>query len=81
MNNNKILVTVFVPMLETEYDVFIPINKKIRNVTRLQNEAVVDLSNGCFPLKDDIMLYNRNDGTILEPCCGDGAMVKAIKKV
>ena len=65
--NNKILIEVFVPMLEQEYDVFVPINKKIKNVTRLINDAIVDLSNGCFPKKSDIVLYNRQNGFILDP--------------
>lgn len=65
--NNKILIEVFVPMLEQEYDVFVPINKKIKNVTRLINDAIVDLSNGCFPKKNDIVLYNRQNGFILDP--------------
>ncbi len=65
--NNKILVEVYVPMLEVEYDVFIPINKKIQNVKRLLNEAIADLSNGCFPIKNDIILYNRFNGIELDP--------------
>ena len=65
--NNKILIEVFVPMLEEEYDVFVPINKKIKNVTRLISEAIVDLSNGCFPIKKDIFLYNRQNGLMLDP--------------
>ncbi len=60
--NNKILVEVFVPLLNQEYDIFIPINKKIGNVVRLINEAINDLSNGCFPLKKDTFLYSKDTG-------------------
>ena len=65
--NNKILVEVFVPMLGEEYDVFIPINKKIGNVIRLINEGIVDLSNGCFPIKKNILLYSKVNGQVLDP--------------
>lgn len=64
---NKILVEVYVPILDQKYDVLIPINKKIQNVTRLINEAVIDLSNGCYNKKDNIVLYNRENGMLLEP--------------
>lgn len=65
--NNKILIEVYVPLMEKEYDVFIPINKKIKNVTKLINEAVVDLSNGCLPLNPKVKLYNRRGGLLLDP--------------
>lgn len=64
--NNKILIAVYVPMIEKEYDILVPINKKIKNVTRLINEAVADLSNGCFPIKNDVLLYDRKTGNILD---------------
>ena len=64
---NKILIEVYVPILECEYDVFIPINKKIQNVTRLINEAIIDLSNGCYSKKENVVLYNRENGILLDP--------------
>ena len=44
--DNKILIEVYVPIIEKEYDVFVPINKKIKNLAKLINDAVIDLSNG-----------------------------------
>lgn len=64
---NKILVEVYVPLLERSFDVFIPINKKIKNVARLLNEAIIDLSNGAMIKKEDIKLYNRDTGYLLNP--------------
>lgn len=66
MDSNKILVLVYVPMIEKEYDIMVPINKKIKNVTRLINEAVSELSNGCFPIKNDLLLYERRTGNLLD---------------
>lgn len=65
--NNKILIEVFVPMIEQEFDVFIPINKKIVNVIRLLYEAIKDLSNDCLPDKKNIILYNRQNGFVIDP--------------
>lgn len=64
---NKIIVEVYVPVLGQKYDVLIPINKKIQNVTRLINEAIIELSNGCYSKKDNVVLYNRETGMLLEP--------------
>ncbi len=63
---NKILVEVYVPLIEREFDVFIPINKKIKNVTRLINEAIVDLSNGSWPSDKNVRLFSRNSGVYLD---------------
>ena len=49
---NKILVKLYVPMLETEYDVWIPVNKRIYNVIKLLVRAINELSGGAYkPLK------------------------------
>ena len=65
--SNKVLIEVYVPLIELRYDVFIPINKKIKNVTRLLNMAVVDLSNGSWPAAKDVRLYDRTSGILLDP--------------
>ena len=64
--NNKILIEVYVPILETEYDVFVPINKKVKNVIKLSVDAIHDLSNGCLPQKNNYVLYNRINGILLD---------------
>lgn len=63
---NKILIEVYVPLLEAEYDVFVPINKKIKNVTKLLVDAISDLSNGCLSKNKDFILYNRSNGLPLD---------------
>ncbi len=65
--SNKILIEVYVPLIELRYDVFIPINKKIKNVTRLLNMAIVDLSNGSWPADKNVRLYDRASGFLLDP--------------
>ena len=37
---NKILVKLYVPMIEEQYDVWIPLNKRIYNVINLLIKAV-----------------------------------------
>lgn len=64
--DNKILIEVYVPMIEKQFDVFIPINKKIKNVATLLYNAVSDLANGALPDFDNVRLYNRFTGLLLE---------------
>ena len=64
--SNKILIEVYVPLIEKEFDVLVPVNKKIRNVTRLINSTIKDLSNGSWPDNKKVRLFNRINGLLLE---------------
>lgn len=56
---NKVSVSVFVPLIEQEYDLFIPINKTIGVVKQLVEKAIVELSDGNFKSNGDTKLYNK----------------------
>ena len=56
---NKILVKLYVPMLEMEYDVWIPINRRIHNVISLLVKAVYELSDGAYRPTKMPCLYDR----------------------
>lgn len=64
--NNKILIELIVPVLEERYDVFIPVNRKIGNVTELCSKVVSDLSGGYFIISDEIKLYSGVDGSMYD---------------
>mgnify|MGYP000020185003 CR=1 FL=1 len=55
---NKILITLVVPMIDKEYDLFIPISKKIYVAKKLLIEAVNELSEGHYPIKDKCTLLS-----------------------
>lgn len=56
---DKILVKVYVPMLEKIYDVWIPSHKRIYNVIDLLIKAVNELNDNCYkPIKMP-MLYDK----------------------
>lgn len=59
---NKVQVIIFVPMLDQEYEVLIPCNKKVGNVVKLAVKAISDLSDNAFPLKNNAILYNQQSG-------------------
>lgn len=56
---NKVLVKLLVPLIEEEYDVWIPINKKIYRVIELLIKAVHELSSGVYAPTEVPMLYDR----------------------
>lgn len=59
---NKVLVELVVPDLEEKYDVYIPINKKMGNVTILLAKIVDDLSGGYYKENETIGLYSGVTG-------------------
>lgn len=63
--NNKILLTVKVPMIEKKYDIKIPISKNIGVAAELIIETINELSEGHYPKKKDAVLM-LCDGTILD---------------
>ena len=41
---NKFLVLVYVPLLEEEYNIYIPINKKVGTIKKIIIDSVAELS-------------------------------------
>ncbi len=62
MKMNKVLVKVYVPMLEEIYDVWIPTNKKVYEIIVLLVKAIKDLSEKCYNPKEFPTLYDKITG-------------------
>ncbi len=60
---NKILITIVVPMVEKEYDVFIPVSKNIDIAKKLIVKTINELTENHFPIKDRCVLMS-SDGVI-----------------
>ncbi len=60
--NNKVLVMLYVPMLEKEYDCFIPINKKIQNVINLLVKSLYEMNDNNFDVEHNHSLYIKDTG-------------------
>ena len=56
---NKVLVKLYVPNFDEQYDVWIPLNKKIYNVIDLLVKAVNDFSGGYYKPKERPTFYDR----------------------
>lgn len=61
---NKILVELIVPEVETSYNVFLPINRKIGNVIVLLSRAVSELTGGVYAVSNKANLYDAITGNV-----------------
>lgn len=60
---NKYLITVIVPVIELEYDLYIPNNKKIGTIKTLILQSLSELSNGSFNKKiEEVRMIDKNTG-------------------
>ena len=60
---NKVLVELVVPTIESSFDVYLPINKRIGNIITLLNKTISDFSEGCYEGNKYTSLYNRETST------------------
>ncbi len=63
MNHNKILIQLYVPLIEVEYDAFIPINKKVGTIKQLLEKSIAEESSG-YVITADTNLYSKETGQV-----------------
>jgi len=59
---NKLLIKVLVPKLETSYEIFVPINKKMHRIRKQIIQAINELNDNALGIDDDILLYDKLTG-------------------
>lgn len=64
---NKVLIKLIVPEIDEDYDLYIPVNKKIGSIILLINKAVSEISNGQYLCNDEYSLFNRETGEKYDP--------------
>lgn len=64
--NDKIVIEVIVPQIDSSYDIFIPINLKIFDVTNLIGKSISDMTNGDFKMNSIKKLYDKNSGNEID---------------
>lgn len=62
---NKILVRLYVPTIEKQYDIWLPINKKIGNIIILLIKALTDLDGDSYKINANNfpVLYDKYTST------------------
>ena len=63
---NKVLVYVYVPLIEQEYNLFIPINRKIGLIKKIIGRSIIDLSDGNYQIEGYFNLYNKMTNRIYD---------------
>lgn len=66
MNKNKILIELYIPLIEKSYDLYIPINKKIGTVKKLIEESLVELTDNAYTPKEQTNFYSKETGQIYD---------------
>lgn len=62
---NKLLIKVLVPKLETSYEIFIPINKKMHKIRKLIMQAINELNDSALEINDNLLLYDKLTGEVV----------------
>jgi len=60
MTMNKVLVKLYVPTIEKQYDIWLPINQKIHKITNMLIKSVNELCGGYYVPSKSTMLYDKN---------------------
>jgi hypothetical protein len=63
---DKILVDVYLPAADCNYDVYIPLKSKMYEVAQLLSGIITDLSNGYFTANSDVSICDRKTGTVFD---------------
>ena len=63
---NKVLIKLFVPELDYQFDVFIPVNEVIWKVKKLLVKSIFDLTGGAINMQADYILINRLTSTVYD---------------
>ncbi len=60
--NNKILIRLYIPLIEEEYDIFIPINKRVGTIKQLLEKCISEQNDNGYVLAEDTNLYSKETG-------------------
>lgn len=65
--NNKILIEVIVPLLEENFEVYIPVNKRISTVIKLIEKSLNEITNGYYPAqKENSVIIDEESGSVFD---------------
>lgn len=63
---NEVLVKLYVPMIDEQYDIWIPVNKKIHTIIRLLVKSVNELTKGYYLPKKMPYLYDKINARVFD---------------
>ncbi len=66
MNSNKILIRLYVPLIEKSYDLYIPINKKVGTIKSLIEKGLNELTDNIYMPAKETNFYSKETGAIYD---------------
>lgn len=66
MNKNKILICLYIPLIEKSYDLFIPINKKIGTIKKLIEEGLLEITEHDYIISPETNFYSKETGQVYD---------------
>ena len=52
--------------IEKEYDIFVPVNKKIGTIKKMIETGIIDLTDDVYSISDDTNLYSKDTGNMYD---------------
>ena len=62
---NKLLITVYVPMIEREFDIYIPIVQKVGVIKKMIGKIVEEDTDSVFEYNENKHLYDKSTGEMI----------------
>lgn len=62
----KYLINLYVPEIEQNFELYIPVNKYVEEVIKILNQAINDIVYGTYPIRDGLELVNRRTGEVYD---------------
>lgn len=62
---NKILINFIIPSIDRDFDLEVPINIGVNTLIDLLQKSVKELTNNAFIIKDNVKLYDKNTGDLI----------------
>ncbi len=63
---DKVIVTVYIPLMDVKYDVKLPLNKKIYNIIKMLVKGVNEFSGGYYNPENTPVLYNKETASLYD---------------
>lgn len=61
----KVYINLFVPSLDKNYDMEIPINLEMKYVVDELQKSLQEQTEGCYIIKENIKLYDKSTGSLV----------------
>ena len=62
---NKIYINIFIPALDKDFNVALPINLEMQHVIAELQKTLNELSDGSYIINSNVKLYDKNTGCLI----------------